>query len=128
MPRQLRSDSRVRNPEGIYSMEKVVTRAGIWFAVFLVALWAAVVAHDRPFAIQMAIVAVAALAGLLVTLTATDYGALARNVIKAPDQGKYDDDPIRWGVIATLFWGMAGFLAGLFIALQLTFPELNFEP
>jgi cytochrome c oxidase cbb3-type subunit 1 len=35
---------------------------------------------------------------------------------------------VRWGVIATVFWGIAGFLAGLFIALQLTFPQLNFEP
>ena len=44
------------------------------------------------------------------------------------DPSRYDDDPIRWGIIATVFWGMAGFLAGLFIALQLTFPQLNFEP
>ncbi len=41
------------------------------------------------------------------------------------DQGVYDDDPIRWGVIATLFWGIAGCLAGLYIALQLAFPALN---
>jgi len=41
------------------------------------------------------------------------------------DQGVYDDDPIRWGVIATLFWGIAGMAAGLFIALQLAFPALN---
>jgi cytochrome c oxidase cbb3-type subunit 1 len=34
-------------------------------------------------------------------------------------------DPIRWGVIATVFWGLAGFLAGLYIALQLAFPALN---
>ena len=38
---------------------------------------------------------------------------------------RYDDDPIRWGVIATLFWGIAGFLVGLIIALQLAFPALN---
>ncbi len=44
------------------------------------------------------------------------------------DQAQYDDDPVRWGVIATLFWGMAGFSAGLFIALQLAFPALNIEP
>ena len=41
--------------------------------------------------------------------------------------GAYDDDPIRWGVIATLFWGTAGLAAGLFIALQLAYPALNFN-
>ena len=44
---------------------------------------------------------------------------------KPADAGRYDDEPIRWGVIATVFWGIAGFLAGLFIALQLAFPALN---
>jgi cytochrome c oxidase cbb3-type subunit 1 len=35
---------------------------------------------------------------------------------------------IRWGVIATMFWGIAGLLAGVFIALQMAFPVLNIEP
>ena len=38
------------------------------------------------------------------------------------------DGPIRYGVIATVFWGVVGFLAGVFIAAQLAFPDLNFEP
>jgi len=42
-------------------------------------------------------------------------------------QGKYLDGVIRAGVIATVFWGLAGFLVGLVIALQLSFPELNFD-
>ena len=37
----------------------------------------------------------------------------------------YMDDVIRAGVIATAFWGLAGFLAGVYIAFQLAFPELN---
>jgi cytochrome c oxidase cbb3-type subunit 1 len=32
---------------------------------------------------------------------------------------------VRWGVIATTFWGVVGLLAGLFIALQLAYPVLN---
>ena len=43
-----------------------------------------------------------------------------------PTQPVYDDAVVRAGVIATVFWGLVGFLAGLFIALQLAFPELNF--
>src|SRR5690606_38747003 len=36
------------------------------------------------------------------------------------------DEPVRWGVIATVFWSIVGLFAGLWIALQLRFPELNF--
>ena len=37
------------------------------------------------------------------------------------------DGPIRYGVIATAFWGVVGFLAGTYIAFQLAFPALNIE-
>jgi cytochrome c oxidase cbb3-type subunit 1 len=39
----------------------------------------------------------------------------------------YNDEVVRAGVIATTFWGVVGFLAGLVIALQLAFPVLNFD-
>jgi cytochrome c oxidase cbb3-type subunit 1 len=110
-------------------METVLARAGWWSAALLIAVMAAAAAADSSFAVHMAIVAVAAGIGLWVSVSRADYGAIARGIIRAPaDQGKYDDDPIRWGMIATMFWGMAGFLAGLFIALQLAYPQLNFEP
>ncbi|WP_420005079.1 cytochrome-c oxidase, cbb3-type subunit I [Arenibacterium sp. LLYu02] len=41
--------------------------------------------------------------------------------------GEYFDSVIRAGVIATAFWGVAGFLVGTFIAFQLAFPVLNFD-
>ena len=37
----------------------------------------------------------------------------------------YDDDIIRKFTIATVFWGVVGFLVGVVIAWQLAFPELN---
>ena len=46
---------------------------------------------------------------------------------KVHAQDEYMDDVIRYGVIATAFWGVVGFLAGVFIAFQLAFPALNFE-
>ena len=110
-------------------METVLARAGWWSAALLIAVMAAAAAADSSFAVHMAIVAVAAGIGLWVSVSRADYDAIARGIIRAPvDPAKYDDDPIRWGMIATMFWGMAGFLAGLFIALQLAYPQLNFEP
>ena len=106
-------------------MDRVVTRAGIWIFVILLAFIALMQAADSGFAVHMGIVAIAALIGLYVTVSKTDYAALARGAIMTNDPSRYDDDPIRWGVIATVFWGLAGFLVGLFIALQLAFPALN---
>ncbi|MFW0777770.1 MAG: cytochrome-c oxidase, cbb3-type subunit I, partial [Rickettsiales bacterium] len=40
----------------------------------------------------------------------------------------YNDDIVKKFTIATVFWGIAGFAVGLFIALQMAFPALNFEP
>ncbi len=107
-------------------METVLARAGWWLAALFIAVLATAGAQDSGFAVHMAIFALAALTGLVVALRGADYRAAARGLLKMPDnQGLYDDDPIRWGVIATVFWGLAGFLVGLLIALQLAFPLLN---
>lgn len=45
---------------------------------------------------------------------------------RTADDEVYFDGVVRAGVIATIFWGMAGFLAGAAIASQLAFPVLNF--
>lgn len=40
---------------------------------------------------------------------------------------QYNNDIVRLFVIAAVFWGIAGFLVGVIIALQLAFPSLNVE-
>jgi len=110
-------------------MVTVLARAGWWLAALFIAVLAIAAAADTGFAIHMSIVAFAAFIALCVTVSGADYGAIARGILRVPaDQGRYDDDPIRWGIIATVFWGMAGFAAGLFIAAQLAWPWLDFEP
>ena len=47
-------------------------------------------------------------------------------VVPAP-QNEYLDGVIRAGVVATAFWGVAGFLVGVIIAFQLAFPVLNLD-
>lgn len=45
----------------------------------------------------------------------------------APDAPNYHDNLIKLFVIAAVFWGFAGFLAGDYIAWQLAFPVLNLD-
>ncbi|QZP07169.1 cytochrome-c oxidase, cbb3-type subunit I [Caenibius sp. WL] len=110
-------------------MERIVARAGIWFAVVLLAVMAAATARDAGFAVHMIIVAAAALIGLWFAISKPDFTAILSGIMPGkPDQSQYDDDPVRWGVIATVFWSIVGFVAGLAIALQLAYPLLNLEP
>ncbi len=40
----------------------------------------------------------------------------------------YNYDIVKKFTIATIFWGIVGFSAGVFIAMQMVFPDLNIEP
>ena len=46
---------------------------------------------------------------------------------REPRETGYADGVIRAGVIATVVWGLAGFLVGDIIAWQLAFPALNLD-
>lgn len=98
---------------------------GIILAAVLcyITLMGAAFAVDEPFRQHMWI-AVFVLAAFTV--------ALMRKTSFAPeppvDDTTYMDEPIRYGVIATVAWGVIGFLVGVLIAVQLAFPDLNFEP
>ncbi|RLQ87152.1 cytochrome-c oxidase, cbb3-type subunit I [Notoacmeibacter ruber] len=48
--------------------------------------------------------------------------------LKTGADAVYNDAIVRYGVIATSFWGVIGFLVGVVVALQLAFPDLNIEP
>jgi len=106
-------------------MEQVLLRAGLWFAALVLAVVACALAVDQGFAIHMAIFGIAAAIALWVTISGKNVDNAVRGMLHMPDPGRYDDDVIRWGVIATVFWGIAGFTAGLWIALELTWPQLN---
>ncbi len=107
-------------------MDDVLLKSGGWLLIGLIAVLTIAASADFGFSVHLAIVAAAAFAMLIVTLRNADYGAFATGVPSVVvDHSRYDDDPVRWGVIATMFWGVAGFVAGLYIALQLAFPALN---
>ena len=40
------------------------------------------------------------------------------------DETYYEDTIVKFGVAAAMFWGIAGFLVGVIIALQLTWPDV----
>ena len=107
-------------------MDDLLTRAGAWFLVALLAFFGVMGSADFGYSVHLTIICFAALLAAVASMRSFDF-ATQRFALtgQRADVSRYDDDPIRWGVIATLFWGIAGFLAGLYIALELAFPVLN---
>ncbi len=93
-------------------------------AVLILALTGAARAVDAAFAVHawmFALAAFAGIGGLMVWHETTDPG-------QRFDPTFYEDGVVKAGVVATMFWGVAGFLVGLIIALQLTWPNLFYFP
>jgi cytochrome c oxidase cbb3-type subunit I len=106
-------------------MDELMMRGGAWLFVAFLTFFGAMAAVDHAFAVHMLIASAAALIAAFTSGRNFDWVA-QRFPALIPEQAcRYDDDLIRWGVIATVFWGLAGFAAGLYIALQLAFPALN---
>ena len=110
-------------------MENHLLKVGGWLLLAMLALAASAVAVDSGFAVHMGISSAAALLVAWVTLTRADYAVLSGlKPASMPDVTRYDDDLIRLGVLATVFWAVVGLLVGVVIATQMVFPTLSLEP
>ncbi|WP_269933154.1 cytochrome-c oxidase, cbb3-type subunit I [Aminobacter sp. HY435] len=94
-------------------------------AAAFVALLGAAFAQDNLFGAHMWVLFFALIAGAITLMRTSSYAPVD---ILAEDKNAYMDGPIRYGVVATVFWGVVGFLVGVVIAAQLAFPDLNIEP
>jgi len=107
-------------------MASAALKATGWFLAAAIALLGVAYAADTGFAVHMGIVCLAALIAAAWTFVGADRSARGgRTALPVARLDVYDDAVIRWGLIATVFWGVIGFLVGLVIASQLTFPLLN---
>ena len=88
---------------------------------------ASIFSQDDLFRAHSLIMAVVLFLSLLVVIRSADYRPADQRPAR-DDGSMYMDDVIRAGVIATVFWGITGFLVGVLIAAQLAWPDLNVEP
>ena len=95
-------------------------------ALGVIALLAAIAAnYARDLAYMVNAVTIMLVAG---GLFLWQVRRLGDDVRPAPAlQSEYMDGVVRYGVVATAFWGVVGFLVAVFIAFQLAFPALNFD-
>ncbi len=94
-----------------------LAQMGLWGLLALTAITLGALAHDQGYAIHMFIFAAAAVSVVI-------YQARSSGQVPEDISG-YMDGVVRAGAIATVLWGVVGFLVGLLIALQLAFPAWN---
>jgi cytochrome c oxidase cbb3-type subunit I len=96
-------------------------------ALAVFSIFVASKATDPGYAFHAYVFAFAGLAAVF----AIGKRAAANVPVEAPQEidGKpnYNMGPVKFATIAAVFWGVAGFLVGLIIALQLAYPVLNFD-
>ena len=91
------------------------------------ALLAAAVGQDAPFRANMWIAFATLAIGAILLIRRIEFATPGHPII-AEDTSGYFDSVVRYGVIAAMFWGIAGFLVGIAIASELSWPLLNVEP
>lgn len=101
----------------------ITTMGGMFTALVLISGilltgYAGMNARDAVFGFHMYLMAAAAILGLIAILMGRPYKG---------DPGKYNYAIVKAFVIASIFWGVAGFIVGDYIAWELAFPFLNWD-
>ncbi|MCA0406554.1 MAG: cytochrome-c oxidase, cbb3-type subunit I [Proteobacteria bacterium] len=96
-------------------------------ALTVLTLFIASKATNPFYAFHMIVFALAGLAAIVALGKRATSGVPAQAAQEINGKPNYNYGPIKFATVASVFWGVAGFLVGLIIALQLAYPALNFD-
>ncbi|WP_407062332.1 cytochrome-c oxidase, cbb3-type subunit I [Bradyrhizobium sp.] len=99
----------------------------VFFALAFLCLFAAGLAHDAPFAFHASLGAIASLAASFFILKRYYDRPAELPPQEINGRPNYNLGPIKFGAVAAVVWGIAGFAVGLLIASQLAWPLLNLD-
>ena len=114
-----------QNPPSVSSLAQSLTAGCLGFGVILV-VFIAGKTTSGAFQFHAFIIMAAFLAGIIAIF---NLGGRINDEKHTPSPSGvyYNNTIIKYGVIASAFWGIAGFLVGDVLAWQLAFPALNFD-
>ena len=84
-------------------------------------------AYTPAYAFHAYLFAAASVAAVFAILNRYFEGNGETPPLEIDGKPNYNFGPIKLGTILAVFWGVAGFTVGLWIALELAFPALNFD-
>jgi cytochrome c oxidase cbb3-type subunit 1 len=90
-------------------------------------LFVAVYAHTPAYAFHALVFAAASALGAYLIIARYRRRPDAPVPLEIGDKPNYNYGPIKFATIAGLFWGIAGFSVGLWVALELAFPGFNLD-
>ncbi len=88
---------------------------------------AAAKAEDAPFAFHAYLAAAASVAAVIAILSHYQSRPAALPAQEAGGKPNYHFGSVKLAAALAMFWGIAGFLVGLWAALELAWPVLNFD-
>jgi cytochrome c oxidase cbb3-type subunit I len=88
---------------------------------------AAAKAEDTPFAFHAYLAAAASIAALIAILSHYQDRPAALPPQEVNGRPNYQLGPVKLAAALAVFWAIAGFLVGLWAALELAWPALNFD-
>ncbi len=104
-----------------------ISLTAIFVALAIATAFIATRAYTPAYAFHMALFSL----GSVVAVAAINMRYQARPVDPPPlfidGRPNYNYGPVKFASLASLLWGTAGFLVGLYLALELAFPALNFD-
>lgn len=114
-----------QNPPSVSSLAQSLTAGCLGFGVIL-AVFIAGKTTSGAFQFHAFIIMAAFLAGIIAIF---NLGGRINDEKHTPSPSGvyYNNTIIKYGVIASAFWGIAGFLVGDVLAWQLAFPALNYD-
>jgi len=84
-------------------------------------------AYTPAYAFHMALFSLCSVLAVVAINMRFDARPISPTPLVIDGKPNYNYGPIKFASLAALFWGTAGFVVGLYLALELAFPALNFD-
>jgi cytochrome c oxidase cbb3-type subunit I len=96
-------------------------------ALAFASLWIAAKAHTSEYAFHALLFAAVSAAAAFKIIDRYFNRAAELPPREIDGRPNYNMGPVKFATVASVFWGIAGFTVGLWAALELAFPVLNFD-
>ena len=87
----------------------------------------AALTENSGYAFHAMLGVLASVASIVLIANRCFDGTVAVEPQEIDGKPNYNMGPVKFATVASMVWGIAGFAVGLIIALQLAFPDLNFD-
>ena len=104
-----------------------ISLSAIFVLLAIGAAFIATRAYTPAYAFHMALFSLCSVLAVVAINMRFDARPIAPTPLVIDGKPNYNYGPIKFASLAALFWGTAGFIVGLYLALELSFPILNFD-